>query len=72
MFHFHCWTLRATAFASTQLAFLVALTLLASCGETTLDLDDLTPAEREFVTRFDAHPRLCDAIAALAASAALG
>jgi len=28
--------------------------------------------EREFVARFDAHPRLCEAIAALAASAARG
>ncbi len=43
MFRFHRRALLAPAFA---------LTLLASCGETPLDLDDLTPAEREFVTRF--------------------
>jgi hypothetical protein len=43
MFRFHRRVLLASAFG---------LTLLASCGEAPLDLDDLTPAEREFVTRF--------------------
>jgi len=38
--------------APALLASFTCLTLLASCGEAGLDLDDLTPAERDFVTRF--------------------
>jgi hypothetical protein len=47
MFRFYRRVLLRPAFAS-----IVVLTLLASCREAPLDLDDLTPAEREFVTRY--------------------
>jgi len=52
MFRFHRQTLCAPVVALTLLASIASLTLLTSCSETTLDLEDLTPAEREFVTRF--------------------
>ena len=55
MFPIHRRILRAPAVALAScalLASLATLTLLASCSEPALDLDDLTPAEREFVTRF--------------------
>jgi hypothetical protein len=52
MFRFQRRILYAPAVALALLAPLASLTLLASCGESALDLDDLTPTEREFVTRF--------------------
>jgi hypothetical protein len=52
MFRFHRRVGFTPVVALTLLALVSSLTPLASCGKSALDLDDLTPAEREFVTRF--------------------